>query len=70
LDYPFELLLREKTRVPMNWIYLKVWYDLVTGLKRISLAPLLSEDKLMNRLDLKAEWKTGIILLTTILSDS
>ena len=40
---------------------LSVGYDYVTGANKTSLAPLLEDSKFMNRLNLKAEWETGIL---------
>jgi|GEM_PF-2508364 len=60
LDYPFGLFRAGENNNPRQ-LQMSVGYDYVTGVNRTSLAPLLGEDKFMNRLNLKAEWETGII---------
>jgi len=59
LDFPFGLLRAAKNNNPRQ-LDLSVGYDYVTGANKTSLAPLLDDAKFMNRLNLKAEWETGI----------
>ncbi|WP_029274875.1 hypothetical protein [Pedobacter borealis] len=60
LDFPFGLLRAAKNNNPRQ-LDLSVGYDYVTGANKTSLAPLLEDSKFMNRLNLKAEWETGIL---------
>ena len=60
LDFPFGLLRAAKNNNPRQ-LDLSVGYDYVTGANKTSLAPLLADSKFMNRLNLKAEWETGIL---------
>lgn len=60
LDFPFGLLRSGSNNKPRQ-LDLSVGYDYVTGANKTSLAPLLDNNKFMNRLNLKAEWETGIL---------
>lgn len=59
LDFPFGIIRSEANNNPRQ-LDLSIGYDYVTGIENTDLAPLKEGENHMNRLNLKAEWETGI----------
>jgi hypothetical protein len=59
LDLPFSLLRTSPNNNPRQ-LDLSIGYDYVTGINKTQLASLKDSSDFMNRLNLKAEWETGV----------